>query len=87
LLAFVTGGSGYVGGEPVVFREFVTAMLATQGVIAPSRSVPLVAVRAALALVGQEMTVSDAKARRELGYRPVLSVDEGFAELHARAAA
>jgi nucleoside-diphosphate-sugar epimerase len=27
-------------GEPVVFREFVTELLATQGVAAPSRSVP-----------------------------------------------
>ena len=27
-------------GEPVVFREFVTAMLATQGVSVPDKSVP-----------------------------------------------
>lgn len=27
-------------GEPVVFREFVSQLLATQGVVAPSRSVP-----------------------------------------------
>ena len=106
------GGQVYfvTDGEPVVFRDFITAMLATQGVAAPSRSVPLFAVRAAasamnawasltraereplltpaaLALVGQEMTVSDAKARRELGYRPVLSIEEGLAELRATAAA
>lgn len=103
------GGEIYfvTDGEPVVFREFITAMLATQGVSAPSRSVPLAVVRAAaslmsgwaaltrardeplltpaaLALVGQEMTLSDAKARRELGYRPVLSVEEGLAELRDR---
>lgn len=102
------GGEVYfvTDGEPVVFRDFITAMLATQGVVAPTRSVPLLAVRAAaslmagwasltrardeplltpgaLALVGQEMTVSDAKARRELGYRPVISVQEGLAELRA----
>jgi nucleoside-diphosphate-sugar epimerase len=35
----------------------------------------------ALALVGHEMTVNDARARRELGYRPVVGVDEGLAEL------
>jgi nucleoside-diphosphate-sugar epimerase len=103
------GGEIYfvTDGEPVVFREFITAMLATQGVRAPSRSAPLAVVRAAaslsvgwaslrrardeplltpgaLALVGQEMTVSDAKARRELGYRPVVSVEEGLAELRTR---
>jgi nucleoside-diphosphate-sugar epimerase len=106
------GGEIYfvTDGEPVVFREFVTALLATQGVPAPTRSVPLPVVRAvaaamqgwaqltrarreplltpaALALVGQEMTVSDAKARRELGYAPVLSVAEGLAELRAQHAA
>lgn len=106
------GGEIYfvTDGEPVVFREFITAMLATQGVAAPSRSVPLPVVRAAasllggwaslrrartepllttaaLALVGQEMTVSDAKARRELGYHPVMSIDEGLADLRARHAA
>lgn len=101
-------------GEPVVFREFITAMLATQGVVPPSRSVPLPVVRAAagvlsawaslrrardeavltpaaLALVAQEMTVSDAKARRELGYTPAVSIIDGLAELrqqhHAGAAA
>jgi nucleoside-diphosphate-sugar epimerase len=94
-------------GEPVVFREFITAMLATQGVAAPTRSVPLPLVRAAasamsrwaaltrarhepvltpaaLALVAQEMTVSDSKARRELGYTPVVTVEEGLGELRQR---
>ena len=103
------GGEIYfvTDGEPVVFREFVTAMLATQGVAAPSRSVPLPLVRgvaagmsrwaaltrareeplltpAALALAGVEMTVSDAKARRELGYTPVISIIDGLAELRTR---
>jgi nucleoside-diphosphate-sugar epimerase len=37
-----SGGVYFVtDGEPVGFREFVTALLATQGVQAPSRSVPL----------------------------------------------
>ena len=106
------GGEIYfvTDGEPVVFRDFITAMLATQGVAAPSRSVPLAVVRAAaslldswasltrardeplltpgaLALMGHQMTVSDAKARRELGYRPVITVEEGLADLRARHAA
>lgn len=94
-------------GEPVVFREFISAMLATQDVAPPTRSVPLAAVRlaaagmgawatlrrsaaepllsrGALELVAQEMTVSDAKARRELGYRPVVTVEEGLRELRRR---
>jgi nucleoside-diphosphate-sugar epimerase len=104
-----SGGQIYfvTDGEPVVFREFITAMLATQGVAAPTRSVPVPVVRAAawamdawaslrrspreplltpgaLALVAQEMTVSDAKARRELGYRPVITVEEGLHELRSR---
>ena len=103
------GGEIYfvTDGEPVVFREFISAMLATQDVAPPTRSVPVFLVRgvagamsgwaaltrsrheplltpAALALVAQEMTVSDAKARRELGYRPVVSVVDGLAELRTR---
>jgi nucleoside-diphosphate-sugar epimerase len=39
-------------GEPVVFREFVSDLLATQGVEAPSRSIPP-AVAAALASTGE----------------------------------
>ncbi len=40
-------------GEPVVFRKFVTELLATQGVRAPSRSIPT-SVAAALARAGEE---------------------------------
>jgi nucleoside-diphosphate-sugar epimerase len=40
------------GGEPVVFREFVSELLASQGVPAPTRSVPTV-VAAALAAAGE----------------------------------
>jgi nucleoside-diphosphate-sugar epimerase len=39
-------------GEPVVFREFVTELLATQGLAAPSRSVPAWAA-SALARAGE----------------------------------
>ena len=36
------GGEAYfvTDGEPVAFREFVSALLETQGVTAPGRSVP-----------------------------------------------
>ena len=37
--------------------------------------------RTALNLFFREVTVNDAKARRELGYRPVVSVDEGLEEM------
>ena len=37
--------------------------------------------RTALNLLFREVTVNDAKARRELGYRPVVSVDEGLEEM------
>jgi nucleoside-diphosphate-sugar epimerase len=37
----------------------------------------------AVALVGHEMTVNDTRARRELGYRPVVDVAAGLTELRA----
>jgi nucleoside-diphosphate-sugar epimerase len=37
--------------------------------------------RTAVALIGVEVTVIDAKARSELGYAPVLSIEEGLAEM------
>lgn len=96
-------------GEPVDFRAFVTAMLATQGVAPPTRSVPRgVATAAAatletlwrtlrlrgqpplsrtvMAVIGQEMTVNDARARSDLGYAPALSREQGLVELRSAAA-
>jgi nucleoside-diphosphate-sugar epimerase len=90
--------------DPVVFREFVTALLGTQGVEAPTRSIPE-PVAHALAVAGeaawgtlplpgrppltrfaywvssQECTLRDDKARRELGYAPVRTREDGLAEL------
>jgi nucleoside-diphosphate-sugar epimerase len=37
--------------------------------------------RTVMNLFFREVTVSDAKARNELGYRPVVSVEQGLAEL------
>jgi nucleoside-diphosphate-sugar epimerase len=42
--------------------------------------------RTFLALSGQEMTVDDSLARRELGYRPVVTREEGLAELARQSA-
>lgn len=98
------GGEAYflTDGEPVDFREFMTAMLATHGVDAGTRSVPrwLAKTAAALtswmkrppvtkqavALIGGEVTVVDDKARRELGYRGKVTRDAGLAEMRAAAA-
>jgi nucleoside-diphosphate-sugar epimerase len=91
-------------GEPVVFREFVTALLVTQGVEPADRSLPawtaaplarvaeaawkLLPLRGAPPmttfrswLLTQECTIDIAKARQELGYAPVVSHDQGLAEL------
>lgn len=84
-------------GEPVELRAFLTQLLATYGADPGDRSVPrwlarIVAAltgwmkhppvtRTAIALVGQEVTVVDAKARRELGYTGHMSRERGLAEL------
>lgn len=106
------GGEAYfvTDGAPMEFRTFVTALLATQGVAAPSRSVPAPVARA-LAATGElawtrlplkgeppmtrlvlwlsslETTIDITRARTELGYAPVRSVDDGMAQLAAAFAA
>jgi nucleoside-diphosphate-sugar epimerase len=52
------GGEAYfvTDGEPVVFREFVSALLETQGVEAPTRSVPA-------AVAGPAATLAEAAWR------------------------
>jgi nucleoside-diphosphate-sugar epimerase len=103
-----TPGEAYfvTDGEPVVCREFITALLATAGVEAPSRSVPrplasAVArageaawrrlplrgqppvTRMGVWLSSQECTINIGKARRDLGYAPLVTVERGLAELRA----
>ncbi|HEX8742907.1 MAG TPA: NAD-dependent epimerase/dehydratase family protein [Thermoleophilaceae bacterium] len=101
-----TPGEAYfvTDGEPVVFREFVTELLATQGVEAPDRNAPRALV-GALAAAGEgawrllplpgappvtrmaywvaalDTTIDISKARRELGYEPVITREEGLAGL------
>lgn len=108
LLAAERGKPGEIyfltDGEPVDFREFVTAMLATAGVDAStSREVPrwlattvatLTAwmkqppvTKVAIALVGNEVTVDDRKARRELGYASTTTREAGLAEMRAAVSA
>jgi nucleoside-diphosphate-sugar epimerase len=108
LLAAERGAPGGVyfvtDGEPVVFRDFVTRLLATQGVTPPDRSLPA-PVASAVATVGEtawrllplpgrppltrlavwlsalEATIDITRARTELGYAPVRTIDEGLEEL------
>ncbi len=100
------GGEAYfvTDGDPLPFREMITAMVATQGVEPGKRNVPAGVAKAAataaegiwrgLRLKGEppitrlavwnsalECTVSDAKAREELGYEPVISREDGLAAL------
>ncbi|HSR94838.1 MAG TPA: NAD-dependent epimerase/dehydratase family protein [Solirubrobacterales bacterium] len=93
-------------GEPVVFREFVTAMLETQEVEPPDRSLPAWSAaplaRACEAawkmlplpgappmttfrswLLTQECTIDISRAREELGYSPIVTHEQGLAELAA----
>lgn len=112
LLAAEKGGGGEIyfltDGAPVELRDFITRMLATQGIAIPDKSVPRwivkilgatsetlwdlfrlpgkpPATRMASSLFGQPVTVSDAKARRQLGYQARMSVAAGLADLAARA--
>ena len=97
-------------GDPVVFKEFVSDLLRTQGVEPPRRSMPSW-LGHALATVGepawrflplpgrpplarftywiltQECPIDDSKARRELGYAPIVSREQGLAELRQSARA
>jgi nucleoside-diphosphate-sugar epimerase len=102
------GGAAYfvTDGEPVVFREFVTRLLATQGIGPPDGELPAPVARAlatageaawrALPLPGAppitrfalwvstlECTIDITRAREELGYAPIKSIDEGLQELSA----
>ena len=92
--------------EPAAMREFVTELLATQGVEPPDRSLPAwlagaIATSSEAAwrllplpgspplnrfsywLLTQECTIDISKARRELGYDPVVSKQQGMDELRA----
>jgi len=99
------GGVYFVtDGEPVVFREFVTSWLGTQGVSASDKTVPTAVADAAAAVSerawrllkrpgsppltrlavwvsSKECTLDTTRAKRELGYKPVVSREQGLAAL------
>jgi nucleoside-diphosphate-sugar epimerase len=86
-------------GDPVDFRDFLTQVLATYGADPGTRSIPRWLARAtaaatgwmkqppitrtAVALIGHEVTVVDAKARHELGYTGHVTRERGLAEMRA----
>jgi nucleoside-diphosphate-sugar epimerase len=93
-------------GEHLVFRDFITRLLATVGVTPPDRNMPRALARVAAQmgealwgtlplpgsppvtrmayfLIANEATIDITKARTELGYEPVISVDRGLEELAA----
>jgi nucleoside-diphosphate-sugar epimerase len=89
-------------GPPLEFRAFIGDLLRATGVDPGDKELPrwvaqvtatLTAflpnppiTRTALALVSHEVTVNDARARRELGYTGRKSIPEGLAELRDDAA-
>ncbi|HZS10042.1 MAG TPA: NAD-dependent epimerase/dehydratase family protein [Blastocatellia bacterium] len=97
------GGQAYfvTDGEVHLFREFITSLLATQGVEVKVGSMPRWLARSAgqmaesvwrtlgikrtppitsftAHILSAHCVLNDAKAREELGYRPVISVSEGM---------
>lgn len=108
LLAAERGRGGEIyfltDGQPIEFRQFITALLQTQNIDPGNRNVPLWLARSfahvseaiwhalhrnsrppitrtAVCLIGESVTVNDAKARRELGYVGKVSIEEGLAEM------
>jgi nucleoside-diphosphate-sugar epimerase len=99
------GGVYFVtDGEPVVFREFVTSWLGTQGVTPPDKAVPSAVAEAGAAVSerawrllrrpgpppltrlavwvsSKECTLDISRARRELGYEPIVTREQGLAAL------
>ena len=93
-------------GGSVVFRDFLSDLIRTQGLEPPDRSVPA-AVAGAIAaacetlwrilplsgrppltrfafwVASQECTLDISRAREELGYEPVITREQGLAELRA----
>jgi nucleoside-diphosphate-sugar epimerase len=100
------GGQAYflTDTEKTTFREFITGLLATQGITPGSLSLPWSAAwasaafleglwwlfhlrgrppitRTLLALIGTSVELSDAKARKELGYAGCVTRSAGLEEL------
>jgi len=100
------GGQAYfvTDDSTTTIREFLTALLKTQGMTMPNTSIPAPMARAlgailegvwrllrlkseppltyfAAAMASSECTIRIDKAQAELGYRPVITLEQGLAEL------
>jgi nucleoside-diphosphate-sugar epimerase len=86
--AFISGlleTQGVAAPDKTVPRGVVRALAAVGGVLAGAsrgRIKPPVTLQE-YAAMAVEVTLDGAKARRELGYRPVISIGEGLAEMRA----
>jgi len=101
-----TPGAAYfvTDGDPVVFRDFVTDLLATRGATPPDRSIPRPLANAMAAgadalwgllplrgappitrfavwVASLETTIDISRARAELGYAPVRTIEDGLEDL------
>ena len=93
-------------GDPVVFRDFITELVGTQGIEIPDKGLPKGVAGAVAAgseavfrtlrlkgappltrmaywLSALECTIDISKAREELGYAPVRTIEDGMAELRS----
>ena len=104
-LSLIRGKEGEVyfisDGEPIEFKKFITQLLATQNIIAPTNLIPrwlcefivfsgtilekltLGRIKPLISsqeygTVGMEVTLNIQKARTELGYSPLLTIEEGL---------
>ena len=79
-------------GKPVQFRDFITRLVATQGKdISKIGSVPYwvaylgtyvgMLPYGALKLTGQQATINDSKARKELGYTGSATLESALEEM------
>jgi nucleoside-diphosphate-sugar epimerase len=84
------GGQAYfiTDGHRVVLRDFLETQLALYGVTEPVPELDLEAAAAAIPVparwfVGQDCTLRTDKAVAELGYAPIVTQDEGLADVRA----
>jgi nucleoside-diphosphate-sugar epimerase len=82
-LAFVTGGSGYVGGR--LIERLAGDGWSMRALARSDRAADGVRVRGAERFVAwlasREGTLDDTRARAELGYAPVVSREQGMRDL------
>jgi len=102
------GGEAYfvTDDEPTTVREFLTALLDTQGIKMPKMSIPAFAARMlgitieavwrflrlkpepplthfAAAMASSDCTININKARAELGYVPIITIEQGLEKLRS----